>query len=366
MLLLRAVEVPGPAAEVLRGEPRLHPAGEPPQRDRQPASQSGLQDVNITRTGRDLGHPRAVRRGVHDLRLVRRPAELHHRHRLRHRRRASSASGGRPTCTSSARTSRASTAPCGRRCCWPPGMEPPRLVFGHGFVYMQERGDRRGREDQQVARQRRRADGHHHEVQRRGVPLLLPARVPVPRRRRVQLAAVRRRLQRRPGQQPRQPLQPGGDADHQELRRRPAGHGRPGRRRRSTRDEPGGDGASRSAATSRRASTTRRWRRSGGRSSTRPTSTPRNTHRGSWSRPTRTRPQQVLFDLRRAAAGGAILLKPFLPRSAETIYRASTSRRRGRRCATRTRPAPAAQTEDLRVLAALDGGKVKPLFPRIG
>ncbi len=31
VLLLRAVGVPGPAAEVLRGEPRLHPAGEPAQ-----------------------------------------------------------------------------------------------------------------------------------------------------------------------------------------------------------------------------------------------------------------------------------------------------------------------------------------------
>ena len=36
VLLLRAVEVPGPAARVLRGEPRLHPAGEPAQRGPQP------------------------------------------------------------------------------------------------------------------------------------------------------------------------------------------------------------------------------------------------------------------------------------------------------------------------------------------
>ncbi len=49
----------------------------------------------------------------------------------------------------------------------------------------QERGDRTQREDQQDAGQRRRADGPHHEVQRRGVSLLLPRECPVPRRRRV-------------------------------------------------------------------------------------------------------------------------------------------------------------------------------------
>ena len=80
------------------------------------------------------------------------------------------------------------------------GVEPPKKVFGHGFVNVD------GDEDQQVARQRHRADGDHHEVQRRGVPLLLPARMPVPRRRRVQRAAVRGGVQHRPGEQPRQPL----------------------------------------------------------------------------------------------------------------------------------------------------------------
>ena len=196
--------------EVLRGEPRLHPAGEPAQRDRQPGQDRGCSDVNITPHRRDVGHPRAVRRGVHHLRLVRRPADLHHRHRLRRRRgdvpqvvagrhplhrQGHHALPLRPVAGDAA----------GRR-----AMEPPQQVFGHGFVYIknEETGD--GREDQQVARQRRRADGDHHEVQRRGVPLLLPARVPVPRRRRVQLAALRGGLQRRPGEQPRQPVQPGG------------------------------------------------------------------------------------------------------------------------------------------------------------
>ena len=146
----------------------------------------------------------------------------------------------------------------------------------------QERGDGHCREDQQVARQRRRADGDHHEVQRRGVPLLLPARVPVPRRRRVQLAAVRRGLQRRPGEQPRQPVQPRGDADHQELRRHLPGTAgktpRPIDRHRSRRPTV------QAGARARRGVPVQPGARSasGGRSSTRPTSTPTRTSRGSW------------------------------------------------------------------------------------
>jgi methionyl-tRNA synthetase len=61
----------------------------------------------------------------------------------------------------------------------------------------------------------------------------------------------------------------------------------------------------------------------------------------------------------------SILLKPFLPRAAETIYRSFnfTAPWDAVRCEqTYDRPA---QGEDLRVLAQLEGGKVKPLFPRI-
>ena len=103
--------------------------------------QSGLQDVNITRAGPRLGHPRAVRRDVYDLRLVRRSAELHHRRRLRRRTRRDFASGGRPTFTSSARTSRASTAPCGRRCFWPRESSRRAASSAHGFVYIR-RGEK--------------------------------------------------------------------------------------------------------------------------------------------------------------------------------------------------------------------------------
>ena len=115
-----------------------------------------------------------------------------------------SLAGGRPTCTSSARTSRASTAPCGRPCCCAAGIEAAAARLRPRLRLHQGRGDRRRAEDQQIARQRRRADGDHHEVQRGGVPLLLPARVPLPRRRRVQLEAVRGGVQLRPGEQPRQ------------------------------------------------------------------------------------------------------------------------------------------------------------------
>ena len=43
--------------------------------------------------------------------------------------------------------------------------------------------------------------------------------------------------------------------------------------------------------------------------------------RGSWSRPTRTAAKHVLYDLVEQLRCAAILLKPFLPRTAETIYR---------------------------------------------
>ncbi len=74
---------------------------------------------------------------------------------------------------------------------------------------------------------------------------------------------------------------------------------------------------------------------------------------------------KVLFALLETLRVAAILSKPFLPRSAETIYRSfnfATPWEQVRYEQAWERPA---QTEDLRVLAALEGGKVKPLFPRI-
>ena len=74
----------------------------------------------------------------------------------------------------------------------------------------------------------------------------------------------------------------------------------------------------------------------------------------------------VLFDLLEPLRAACILLKPFLPRSAETIYNSFNFSTPW----IDVRYADAAQasrsSEDLRVLAQLEGGKVKPLFPRIG
>src|SRR5581483_9640529 len=61
----------------------------------------------------------------------------------------------------------------------------------------------------------------------------------------------------------------------------------------------------------------------------------------------------------------SILVKPFLPRSAETIYRSFNFARPWDDVSYQDAWQPPAQAEDLRILAALEGGKVKPLFPRI-
>ena len=74
---------------------------------------------------------------------------------------------------------------------------------------------------------------------------------------------------------------------------------------------------------------------------------------------------KVLYAMAETLRVAAILLKPFLPRGAEAIYRSfnfATPWERVRYEDTWSRPA---QVEDLRVVAKTDAGKVKPLFPRI-
>ena len=108
-LVLPAVEVPAAAARSLRGASRVHRAGRPPQRD--PAAARGGPRGHLGQPRRAVvGHPAAVRSDERRLRLVRRADQLRRGGRLRLGRRACSSSGGRPTCTSSARTSRGSTA----------------------------------------------------------------------------------------------------------------------------------------------------------------------------------------------------------------------------------------------------------------
>jgi methionyl-tRNA synthetase len=74
---------------------------------------------------------------------------------------------------------------------------------------------------------------------------------------------------------------------------------------------------------------------------------------------------RVLFALAESLRVSAILLKPFLPRSAEAIYRSFNFTGPWERVRYEQAYDRPPQTGDLRVLAQLDGGKVKPLFPRI-
>ncbi len=74
----------------------------------------------------------------------------------------------------------------------------------------------------------------------------------------------------------------------------------------------------------------------------------------------------VLYDLVEQLRVATVLLKPFLPRTAETIYKSFNFRQPWEEVRYEDVWAHPGQGEDLRVLAALEGGKVKPLLPRIG
>ncbi|MCI0456527.1 MAG: methionine--tRNA ligase [Gemmataceae bacterium] len=75
--------------------------------------------------------------------------------------------------------------------------------------------------------------------------------------------------------------------------------------------------------------------------------------------------KRVLYDMVEQLRCAAILLKPFLPRSAETIYRSFNFKQPWEEVRCEDVWVHPGQTEDLRVLAKLEDGKVKPLFPRI-
>jgi methionyl-tRNA synthetase len=76
--------------------------------------------------------------------------------------------------------------------------------------------------------------------------------------------------------------------------------------------------------------------------------------------------KDVLFSLVQPLRAASILLKPFIPRSAETIYRSFNFPTPWENVKYADAAGSGTQTEDLRVLAELQDGKVKPLFPRIG
>ena len=77
--------------------------------------------------------------------------------------------------------------------------------------------------------------------------------------------------------------------------------------------------------------------------------------------------KRVLFNAVQSLRVASILLKPFIPKSAEAIYTSFNFPTPWAEVKYADAAELKAQPDDLRVTAALDeGGKVKPLFPRIG
>ena len=134
------------------------------------------------------------------------------------------ATGGLPTCTSSARTSSASTRSSGRRCCGAPGSRPPRHVWVHGFL-IAAGGERMSKSRGNFL------DPNDFVVDVRlgRRPLRRPARGAVRPRRGGVVGLVRAALQRGPRQRLREPRQPDRVDDQPLPRRGAAGAARVGR-----------------------------------------------------------------------------------------------------------------------------------------
>ena len=159
---------------------------------------------------------------------------------------------------------------------WSAGLEAPRQVFGHGWLHYggQRMSKSLGTSVDPVEAAAEVRPGRHPPVPDQGDLLR--------QRRRLHVGALRRALQRRPRQQPRQPGEPR-RVDGRQVPRRPACAGRrrrpAGRRRRGrVRALPHGHGRASRCTTA--------WPRRS-RSWTPPTSSSPTTPRGSWPR---TRP----------------------------------------------------------------------------
>jgi methionyl-tRNA synthetase len=76
--------------------------------------------------------------------------------------------------------------------------------------------------------------------------------------------------------------------------------------------------------------------------------------------------KRVLFNAVQSLRVASILLKPFIPHSAEAIYKSFNFPTPWEKVTYADAAELKPQTEDLRVTAELVDGKVKPLFPRIG
>jgi methionyl-tRNA synthetase len=77
------------------------------------------------------------------------------------------------------------------------------------------------------------------------------------------------------------------------------------------------------------------------------------------------RAKEVLYALVEPLRRAAILLKPFLPQTMERVYRSFNFKQPWEQVRYQDAWQYPGQTEDLRIVAALEDGKVKPLFPRI-
>ena len=137
-LVLPALVLRGAAARALRAR-RLRPARLPGERGAElhRGRPAGLLDQP---GGPDLGDPDPVGSGFGRLRLGRRARQLPQRPHLR----ATGRGPGRDVLarrcgTCSPRTSSASTASTGRRCCSAAGYEPPRQLFVHGYLLLDDR-----------------------------------------------------------------------------------------------------------------------------------------------------------------------------------------------------------------------------------
>jgi methionyl-tRNA synthetase len=78
------------------------------------------------------------------------------------------------------------------------------------------------------------------------------------------------------------------------------------------------------------------------------------------------RAQEVLYTLVEPLRRAAILLKPFLPRTAERIYKSFNFKQTWETVCFQDVWQYPGQAQNLQIMAPLEAGKVKPLFPRIG
>jgi methionyl-tRNA synthetase len=74
---------------------------------------------------------------------------------------------------------------------------------------------------------------------------------------------------------------------------------------------------------------------------------------------------RLLFNLSEPLRAASVLLKPFIPRSAEAVYEALSFANPWAEVRYADAATPEVPTSDLRVTAALEGGKPRPLFPQL-